>query len=45
MKNYIGKKVFLGMDVHKKTYAVTAISDNQIVKRDTLQAEPSILIS
>lgn len=42
--NYIGKRVFLGMDVHKKTYTVTAICDDQIVKRDTLRADPSILI-
>ena len=44
MQNYTGKKVFLGMDVHKKTYAVTAICDGQIVKRDTLRADPSMLI-
>jgi transposase len=45
MRNYINKKVFLGMDIHKKTYAVTAICDGQVIKRDTLRADPSILIN
>lgn len=45
MRNYTGKKFFLGMDVHKKTYAVTAICDDQVVKRDILQADPSKLLS
>jgi len=43
--DYTGKTVYLGMDVHKKTYAVTAICDGQIVKRDTLKASPSVLIA
>jgi transposase len=43
--DYTGKTVYLGMDVHKKTYAVTAICDGQIVKRDTLKASPSVLIT
>lgn len=45
MRDYINKKVFLGMDVHKKTYAVTAICDGQVVKRDTLRADPIVLIN
>jgi len=45
MKNYIAKTIYLGMDVHKKTYAVTAICDGQVVKKDTLRADPSVLIS
>jgi transposase len=46
MKNdYTGKTIFVGIDVHKKTYAVTAICDNEIVKRDTLKANPSVLIA
>lgn len=45
MKDYTGKTVFVGMDVHKKTYSVTAICDGVIVKRDTLKAEPKSLIS
>ncbi len=45
MKDYTGKTIFVGMDVHKKTYSVTAICDGVIVKRDTLKADPQGLIS
>ena len=45
MKDYTGKTIFVGMDVHKKTYSVTAICDGVIVKRDTIKAEPQGLIS
>ncbi len=44
MRNYIGKTIYLGMDVHKKTYSVTAICDGQVVKKDTLKANPCGLI-
>ena len=40
MKDYTGKTVFIGIDVHKKTYAVTCICEKEIVKRDTLKANP-----
>lgn len=45
IKDYTNKTIFLGIDVHKKTYAVTAICDGQVVKRDTLKAEPDVLIA
>ncbi|MGB7978754.1 MAG: IS110 family transposase [Chlamydiales bacterium] len=45
MRNYTNKTVYLGMDVHKKTYAVTAICDGQVVKKDTLKADPAILVA
>jgi len=45
MKDYTQKIVYLGIDVHKKTYAVAAICDNEIVKRDTLEAYPDKLVS
>lgn len=45
MRNYTGKTIYLGMDVHKKTYSVTAICEGQIVKKDTLKADPSVLIA
>ena len=44
MRDYTGRKVYLGIDVHKKTYAVTAICDIQVVKKDTLSADPLILV-
>lgn len=45
MKSYTTKTIYLGIDVHKKTYAVTAICDGQVIKKDTLRADPSTLIS
>lgn len=45
MRNYTAKKVYLGIDVHKKTYAVTAICEGLIAKKDTLPADPKKLIN
>jgi len=45
MRNYNNKKVFLGIDVHKKHYSVTAICDGQVVKKDTISAELERLVS
>lgn len=45
MKDYTGKTVFIGIDVHKKTYAVTCICEKIIVKRDTLKADGEILFN
>jgi transposase len=44
MKDYTGKTVYVGIDVHKKTYSITCICEKMIVKRDTLKALPQILI-
>lgn len=44
MQEYNGSTVYLGIDVHKKTYAVTAIHDGRVVKRDTLPADPNFFI-
>lgn len=44
MKDYTGQSIFLGIDVHKKTYSVTAMSEGRAVKRDTLFACPQKLI-
>ena len=45
MRNYTNKVVYLGIDVHKKTYAVTAICEGQVMKKDTLKAEASFFVS
>ncbi|MFN4173685.1 MAG: IS110 family transposase [Parachlamydiaceae bacterium] len=45
MNDYKGKTIFVGIDVHKKTYAVTAISEGRLIKRDVLSANPAILIA
>lgn len=44
MKDYKDKKVYLGIDVHKKTYSVAAICEGQTVKKATLPADPKGLI-
>jgi transposase len=43
MHNYTRKTVYIGIDVHKKTYAVTAICDKVVVKKDTILARPELL--
>ena len=43
--NYKGKNVFVGIDVHKKTYALTAICEGSVIKQDTIQASPDGLVA
>lgn len=44
MKDYTLKTVYVGIDVHKKSYFVTAVADKQIIKKDRLAADPRLLI-
>lgn len=37
--------VFLGIDVHKRTYSITAVSNNAIIKRASMCAEPQVLLA
>jgi transposase len=41
--SYIGKEVFIGIDVHKKTYAVVARMAGEVVKKWTTAASPKAL--
>jgi len=34
MRDYTNKTIYIGIDAHKKTYAVTVICDNGVVKKD-----------
>lgn len=43
IRNYTGKSIFIGIDVHKKTYSVSVVCDNELVKRDILPAYPERL--
>lgn len=45
MKDYTDQPIYIGIDVHKKTYSVTAISQGQVVKRDKMQACPDKFIA
>lgn len=42
--NYTGKIVYMGIDVHKKTYVCVSLCEGEIVKKDTMPAKPEILI-
>jgi len=40
--SYLGKKVYIGIDVHKETYSVTSICDGLIVKKvASIPADPA----
>lgn len=41
--DYIGKTVYVGIDVHKKTCAVTCLCEGEIVKRISMKAIPEQL--
>lgn len=45
MKDYTGKNVFVGIDVHKKTYSVVAVSNELIIKKATIEAKPEKIVS
>ena len=41
--SYFGKDVFIGIDVHKKTYVVVARVEGEVVKKWTTAAPPQAL--
>lgn len=43
--DYSGKKVYVGVDVHKKTYSISVCCDQEIIDRATVKAMPEVLIS
>jgi len=42
--DYTNKIVYVGIDVHKKTYSCVSICDGEVVKRDTMAADPVLLL-
>ncbi len=44
MRDYTGKEIYVGIDVHKKTYAVTVICDGLVVKQCTMEARAKKLV-
>lgn len=44
MPDYTGKTIFLGIDVHKRTYSVSAICEGIVVKHDTFAASSKDLL-
>lgn len=45
MKDYTGKKIYLGIDVHKTTYSVAAICEKVVIKKARLPANPEGLVT
>lgn len=45
MSQFNQKQIYLGMDVHKKTYSVTAVCDGYIIKTCCMPAEPLVLLN
>jgi transposase len=45
MVKYTMPIVYLGIDVHKRTYSVTAVQGNTVLKRATMSAIPEVLVS
>jgi transposase len=43
--DYQGKKIYVGIDVHKKTYAVYCLCEGQLAKKATIPASPAALIT
>lgn len=43
--NYKGKTVYMGIDVHKKSYVCVSVCEGRVVKKDAMPAKPSILIA
>jgi len=45
MKDYTNRKVFIGIDVHKKSYSIAAICNGSLIKKTTMVADPQVLLS
>lgn len=45
MLDYTAKTIYVGIDVHKKSYTVSILSDGILVKRDKLAASPGMLLT
>jgi transposase len=43
--DYTGKVIYVGIDVHKKTYSCVSICEGQVMKRDTMPASPEVLLN
>jgi len=44
-KDYAGKVIFVGIDVHKKTFSCVSICDNQVIKKDSMPADPETFLN
>ena len=44
-RDYTGKTVYMGIDVHKKTYCCVSVCESEVVKRDTMPSKPEGLLA
>jgi transposase len=44
-RDYIGKMVYMGIDVHKKTYCCVSVCEGEVVKRNTMPSNPEGLLA
>ena len=45
MRDYNGKTVYVGIDVHKKTYSCVSICNNEVVKQDSMPGKPAVVVN
>ena len=45
MRDYNGKVVYVGIDVHKKTYSCVSTCNGEVVKRDTMPGNPAVAVN
>jgi len=43
--DYTGKTIYMGIDVHKKTYSCVSICEGEVIKRDRMPAKAEILLN
>ena len=41
--SYLNKEVYVGIDVHKASYSITAVCDKKVVKGASVKANPDAL--
>jgi transposase len=44
-RDYTGKTVYMGIDVHKKTYCCVSVCEGEVIKRDTMPSKPEGLLA
>ena len=44
MDDYNEKTIFIGIDVHKKTYSVTVVCEGELIKKSTMSADQEGLL-
>lgn len=45
MTDYKGKRIFVGIDVHKKTYSLAVAYEGEIIKKCTMAAAPEVVVA